>query len=207
MKKLSDKEIARALSQRRTPEPPPGLARQIKAEIPAQLEVGGGAFDPAGGRGALPFGGLRPLWMIAASLLVVIGAGFVALRLLTPPTELAREIALGGVTRITDVVVTVPERAAAERQKLAMAENRVSKAAPPPARPAPAVPVAEAQTTGMELEAKGKAEARLAPGKAGERADQAVVPGGTPASYLREGDTVSMDFLPETLHALAVKKK
>jgi hypothetical protein len=182
MKKLSDKEIARALSQRGTPEHPPGLARQIKAEIPGQLEVGGGAFEPAGRSGAVRFGGLRPLWLIAASLLMVVGAGFVAVRLLTPPADLSREIALGGVTMITDVVVTVPERGTVDTQKLAKAENRVSKAAPRPARPAAADLVA-ARTVSRELEAKAKGEERLEPGKADARAaEQEALPASVPAS-------------------------
>jgi len=186
MKKLSDKEITRLLAQRGMPEPPPGLARQIKAEIPGQLEVGGGALEPTGRSGAMPFGGLRPLWMIAASLLVVIGAGFVALRLLTPPAELSREIALGGVTRITDVVVTVPERSTVERQKLAMAENRVAKAAVQPVNPPAVTLKADARAASLQLEPKAKAEERLELGKAEPRAaDQAAVPVGTSARETR----------------------
>jgi hypothetical protein len=183
MKKLSDKEIARALSQRGTPEPPSGLAGQIKAEIPELLEVGGGAFEPTGRGGGLRFGGLRPLWLIAACLLVVMGAGFMALRLLTPPTDLSREIALGGVTRITDVVVTVPERGTVEGQKLAMAENRVSKAAPPLSPPAAGDLVAEARNVRAQREPKATAEEQFELGKADTRAaDQAALPGGVPAS-------------------------
>jgi iron(III) transport system ATP-binding protein len=34
----------------------------------------------------------------------------------------------------------------------------------------------------------------------------AVVPGGTPASNFLEGDTVAVDFLPETLHVLTMEK-
>ena len=186
MKKLSDKEITRLLAQRVMSEPPPGLARQIKAEIPGQLEVGSGALEPTGRSGAMPFGGLRPLWMIAASLLVVIGAGFVALRLLTPPAELSREIALGGVTRITDVVVTVPERSTVERQKLAMAENRVAKAAVQPVNPPAVTLKADARAASLQLEPKAKAEERLELGKAEPRAaDQAAVPVGTSARETR----------------------
>jgi hypothetical protein len=183
MKKLSDKQIARALSQRGTPEPPPGLARQIKAEIPGQIEVGGGAFERTGAGDAVRFGGLRPLWLIAASLLVVIGAGFMALRLLTPPADLSREIALGGVTRITEVVVTVPERSTVEGQKLAMAETDAAKTARGAAHPASSNLVAEATTARTQREAKAKAEEQHGLGKADTRAaDRATQPGTVRAS-------------------------
>ncbi len=122
MKKLTDREIERLLSARGTPEPPESLAGRIKAEIPEVLQVGGTGFEPESLR-TVPSrsAGFRPLWLIAASLLVVIGAGFMAVRLLGPSDDLARQIALNGVTVIQDVVVTVPERSTGEKQKLASA--------------------------------------------------------------------------------------
>jgi hypothetical protein len=120
MKKLTDREIERLLSARAMPEPPGGLADRIKAEIPEVLQVGGTGLEPENVRAMPPrSAGFRPLWLIAASLLVVIGAGFMAVRLLGPSEDLARQIALDGVIVIEDVVVTVPERGAGEKQKLA----------------------------------------------------------------------------------------
>lgn len=135
MKKLTGKEIERLLSARGTPEPPGGLADRIKAEIPDVLQVGGTGFEPENARAMPPHSaGFRPLWLIAASLLVVIGAGFMAVRLLGPSEELSRQIALDGTTVIQDVVVTVPERSTGEGQKLAAAttiDRPVEKAARP----------------------------------------------------------------------------
>ena len=143
MKKLTDKEIRRLLSARGTLEPPEGLADRIKAEIPEVLQVGGTGLEPENGRTMPPrSAGLRPFWLIAASLLVFIGAGFMVVRLLGPSENLARRIALDGVTVIEDVVVTVPERSTVERQKLASAmtmrqvhRRRGSGTAAPPRRP------------------------------------------------------------------------
>ncbi len=122
MRKLTQREVKRLLAIRGTPEPPPGLADHIKAEIPEVLQLGGAAPKPAGVRG-MPARtpALRPLWLLAASLLVVIGAGFVAVRFFAPTSDFAREIALGGVVRIEDIVVTVPERSTVERQQTAAA--------------------------------------------------------------------------------------
>jgi hypothetical protein len=132
MKRITDREIRRLLSVRGTPEPPQGLADRIKAEIPEVLQVGGAGVRPEGAAGVPSRSpALRPLWLLAASLLVVIGAGFVAVRFLTPPSDLAREIALGGVVRIEDIVVTVPERSTVEKRNAASAPpaERIAAAA------------------------------------------------------------------------------
>jgi hypothetical protein len=141
MRKLTDRKIKRLLSAGGTPEPPPSLAERIKAEIPEVLQTGGGQ-SPKGMRDArLRPNVLRPLWLLAASLLVMIGAGFVAVRFLAPRSDLAREIALGGVVRIKDIVVTVPKRSTVQEEQpvaagevtdraLAFAYRSVPKAAP-----------------------------------------------------------------------------
>jgi hypothetical protein len=119
MRKLTDRKIKRLLSTGGTPEPPPGLAERIKAEIPEVLQTGAGR-GPEWARGFPPRPNvLRPLWLVAASVLLMIGAGFMVAHLLAPPEDLARRIALDGVTVIKDVVVTVPARAATERKKTA----------------------------------------------------------------------------------------
>jgi hypothetical protein len=144
MKKLTAKEIERLLSAWGTSEPPEGLADRIKAAIPGVLQVGGTGLEPQSARVMPPRpAGLRPFWLIAASLLVVVGAGFMVVRLLGPSENLAQRIALDGVTVIKDVVVTVPERSTVERQKLAStmtvaksAKKGERRAAPPNARAA-----------------------------------------------------------------------
>ncbi len=168
MRKLSDKEIARLLSRRGTPEPPAGLGQRIKAEIPEPLEVGGGALEAAA-RDRVRLASLRPLWMLAATLLVVVGAGFMAVRLLAPPDDIAREIALGGVTPITDIVVTVPERSTVEKQKLAMADDALAKAAPAPAPPAAGV-MAQPRTPESKLQAEASGQGIVGFTKADDKA-------------------------------------
>jgi len=131
MKKLTDREIRRLLSARGTLEPPDDLPGRIKAEIPDVLHVGAAGLEPERSHMILPVAGVRSLWLIAASLLVVIGAGFVALRVLGPSEDIAQRIALDGVTVVRDVVVSVPERSTVESPKLA-----------------PAMPVAKSTTKG-----------------------------------------------------------
>lgn len=131
MKKLTNREIRRLLSARGTLEPPDDLPGRIKAEIPDVLHVGAAGPEPERSHMILPVAGVRSLWLIAASLLVVIGAGFVALRVLGPSEDIAERIALDGVTVVRDVVVSVPERSTVERPKLA-----------------PAMPVAKSTTKG-----------------------------------------------------------
>jgi len=155
MKKLTDREIRRLLSARGTLEPPDGLAGRIKSEIPELLHVDAAGLGPERNRMMLPVAGVRSLWLIAASLLVVIGAGFVVLRLLGPSEDLARRIALEGVTVVKDVVVSVPERSTVERQKLASAmtvakstTKRERQAGPQSTKPTPkaeSAPAAQVQ--------------------------------------------------------------
>jgi hypothetical protein len=114
MRKPSRREIARLLASSGSAEPPVGLATRIKAEIPAVIHAGEADLDleraAATRRRQVTW---RPFLSVAATLLVVIGAGFIGARLLRPPADLARDVALGGVTVIDDIAVTVPPRRAA----------------------------------------------------------------------------------------------
>ena len=174
MRRISDREITRRLAKRAGPEPPPDLVDRIKAEIPDVLQVGGAEPRPEGVRGFPPRApALRPLWLLAASLLVVIGAGFVAVRFLTPRSDLAREIALGGVVRINDIVVTVPERSTVE--KSAAAETGGVSRQASTLVPSAAPKAAESTSAGRTLRA-GKAPASGEAGEPGTRTE------GAPAS-------------------------
>ena len=68
MKKLTQREIARLLAARATPEPPAGLAESIKAEIPGSIRLDRRTFQP-GRRWLMPplAEGLHPSWLAAAS--------------------------------------------------------------------------------------------------------------------------------------------
>jgi hypothetical protein len=111
MKRFTDEEIARLLRAPRPGAPPPDLAERIKAEIPEYLEVGGRAPEPRRPSWApVRLLSTRPLWLLAASLLVVIGVGFVAVQLYSPARNLAREIALDGVAVPQPYEIVVPPR-------------------------------------------------------------------------------------------------
>jgi hypothetical protein len=77
MNRWSEREIARKLAEREPLEPPAGLLEKIKGEIPPTLPVG--VPQPAARRPSPP----PRRWLIAASLVAMVGAGFFALRLRT----------------------------------------------------------------------------------------------------------------------------
>ncbi|HVN75323.1 MAG TPA: carboxypeptidase-like regulatory domain-containing protein [Thermoanaerobaculaceae bacterium] len=110
MRKPTPKEIARLLAARATPEPPPGLADRIKAEIPGSIRLERRALQPER-RWLLPplVEGLQPGWLAAASVLLVLGVGIVAARIPAQPDDVWKWMALSGVVHIDDIVVTAPE--------------------------------------------------------------------------------------------------
>jgi len=112
MSKLSNRELERLLAARRAVEPPPDLAARIKGDIPTLPSIDGVGPGREGVAGLPPRdAGYRAFLLLAATLLVVIGVGFIAAHLLEPPADLARDVALGGLTVVDDIVVTVPLRA------------------------------------------------------------------------------------------------
>lgn len=131
MRKLNSREVARLLAARPTPEPPAGFSDRIKSEIPGSIHVGRGVFQP-GRRWLMPplVEGLHPSWIAAASLLLVLGVGFVAAHIPARPDDVWKWIALNGVVHIDDVVVTAPApRDAGTSIALASAETRDTRAA------------------------------------------------------------------------------
>jgi hypothetical protein len=112
-KHYSDDELQRLLVPPPVGEPPSGLASRIKAEIPDELPVP--APSTGGGRGWLLS---APVRLLAASVLLGIGVGWVTASLVRPPENLARDIALDGVLTIPfePVEVLVPPRWQAERR-------------------------------------------------------------------------------------------
>ncbi len=110
MRKLTEKEIARLLAARATPEPPSGLADRIKAEIPGSIRIERRPLH-TGRRWLLPplVEGLQPTWLAAASILMVLGVGIVAARIPAQPDDVWKWMALSGVVHIDDVVVTAPQ--------------------------------------------------------------------------------------------------
>jgi hypothetical protein len=114
-KHYSDEEMQRLLAPRPVAEPPSDLASRIKAEIPDELPVLASATGGWRGRGWFLS---APVRLLAASVLLGIGVGWVTASLVRPPENLARDIALDGVLTIPfePVEVLVPPRWQAERR-------------------------------------------------------------------------------------------
>ncbi|HSS50749.1 MAG TPA: von Willebrand factor type A domain-containing protein [Thermoanaerobaculia bacterium] len=106
------RDIARELAESESSEPPAGLLEKIKAEIPQEVRVGTAVPGPVS-RSFVP----RQGWLIAASLLVGVGAGVVGLR-----TFQLRE----GKNLRVEAHLAAPQSAAAK-----------APAPPPPAVPPP----------------------------------------------------------------------
>lgn len=137
MTKLTQREIARLLATRATPEPPAGLADRIKAEIPGSIRLDRQTYQP-GRRWLMPplVEGLHPSWLAAMSVLLVAGVGMVAARIPSPPDDVWKWMALSGVVHIDEIVVTAPAPAEPQGIAVAMALPRASKGfrIPVPAR-------------------------------------------------------------------------
>lgn len=137
MTKPTQREIARLLATRATPEPPAGLAERIKAEIPGSIRLDRRTYQP-GRRWLMPplIEGLHPSWLVAASVLLVAGMGMVAARIPSQPDDVWKWMALSGVVHIDDIVVTAPAPAEPQGIAVAMAQPRASKGfrIPVPAR-------------------------------------------------------------------------
>ncbi len=137
MTKPTQREIARLLATRATPEPPAGLAERIKAEIPGSIRLDRRTYQP-GRRWLMPrlIEGLHPSWLVAASVLLVAGMGMMAARIPSQPDDVWKWMALSGVVHIDDIVVTAPAPAEPQGIAVAMAQPRASKGfrIPVPAR-------------------------------------------------------------------------
>ena len=118
MSRINEREIARKLAEREGFEPPAGLLERIKDEIPPVVSVGREAVQ-AGRRDAMP---PRKLWLVAASLIGVIGAGLLTLRV----REEVPAMAPAGEAVVLEKAVEPAKPAAKSRRDLL-------QEAPPPA--------------------------------------------------------------------------
>ncbi len=135
MSRWSERDIARKLAERDELEPPAGLLEKIKGEIPPMIPVGTGVPEPEK-KNVLP---PRQRWLIAASLVAMVGAGLFALRLRTdmaPVPEPARAIlgARGEEKGMVAPGTATPGAAPAEPLALRseMQVNRLKEAPPSP---------------------------------------------------------------------------
>ncbi len=80
MSRMNEREIARKLAEREELEPPAGLLEKIKSEIPPSIPVGAGTPEVETRSSFAP----RQRWLMAASVVAMIGAGLLALQVRTP---------------------------------------------------------------------------------------------------------------------------
>jgi Ca-activated chloride channel family protein len=179
MSRLSEREIARKLAEREDFEPPAGLLEKIKSEIPPEVSVG--TAVPGERRSAMPS---KQRWLIAASLVAMLGAGLFALRLREQAPALNRELAAEAPE-----ATAAPETAAEEKesdapqqspqappplQEEARQSAAAARALPPPPPPPPPPPLAAAKP---DLEVLGDARRMRA-----EEVAQSTAPAEVPAS-------------------------
>jgi hypothetical protein len=79
MSRMNEREIARKLAEREELEPPAGLLKKIKSEIPPSIPVGTGTPRVETRSPVAP----RQRWLMAASVVAMIGAGLLALQVRT----------------------------------------------------------------------------------------------------------------------------
>lgn len=80
MSRMNEREIARKLAEREELEPPAGLLEKIKSEIPPSIPVGTETPEVETRSPVAP----RQRWLMAASVVAMIGAGLLALQVRTP---------------------------------------------------------------------------------------------------------------------------
>jgi Ca-activated chloride channel homolog len=144
MSRPNEREIARKLAEREGFEPPAGLLEKIKSEIPPEISVGTAVPGTAKGN-AMP---VQQRWLIAASLIMAVGAG--ALGLLVSQ----REGRLESRAQTEEAAPAVPEKVEATKRAPLSAPTGPPAAPPaarisqdaveaPAAEPAPSTPPAE----------------------------------------------------------------
>jgi len=126
MTRISDRELKDRLRAAGRPEPPANLLEQLKSEIPDNLAVGGDGLRLAGRSERPRVVGIRQVTLLAASLLVVVGTGFLAFTVLAPERSYLDRTAFDQVPEA--YVVTVPPRifVAAKREQQAVAMQDAS---------------------------------------------------------------------------------
>jgi hypothetical protein len=177
MSRLNEREIARKLAERDKLEPPAGLLDRIKSEIPPSIPIGIGTPEAENHRSMPP----RQRWLIAASLVVMVGAGLLALQVrmqATPVRETARsESILQRADRTPPSLPASPPPAA--RMSLPREAKPLAGAGrvlPPPPQPKPF----------LRQEAAGKSLGAIAP--SAESGVEDGVVGGVPGGFAGGGE-------------------
>jgi Ca-activated chloride channel homolog len=89
MSRMNEREIARKLAEREELEPPAGLLEKIKSEIPPSIPIGTETPEVEMRSPVAP----RQRWLMAASVVAMIGAGLLALQVRMQMAPVAQETA------------------------------------------------------------------------------------------------------------------
>lgn len=170
MSRLNEREIARKLAEREDFEPPAGLLDKIKSEIPDSLTVG---TEVPGVERRSPMA-TKQRWLIAASLVVMAGAGLVALQVRQQAAP------LGGRAREAEESVAAPR---AGNAAPAPSPSAASSAPAPSAEPERAL-LDERQVSKEERSREQDADQSLLQKVEEKRANMPASPPPPPAAKL-----------------------
>jgi Ca-activated chloride channel homolog len=171
---MSEREVARNLAERPEIEPPPDLLERIKAEIPPELP----AIRLAPPEGTLPFERraappARRLWLMAASLVAMVGAALFSLRVMEQLAPPAQEMA-----------ETAPAKAPEAPE---LSDLRYVGGAPPAAAPRAQAPADLPAETPAAAPEERAGESTRALDAAREADAGAAAPGGSADEKLAQG--------------------
>jgi hypothetical protein len=179
MSRWNEREIARKLAESDPIEPPAGLLEKIKGEIPPTIPVGVPRSEIR--RSTAP----PRQWLIAASLVAMVGAGFFALRLQTEAPPMAAEKTpkdWAEERKLSGPPAEPSRQQALSREAQRGAARDLALQAPSAASPAVPKPVSKEEQNAL------KALGYIAPRRADGRMEQGVAggvvggaPGGAPS--------------------------
>jgi hypothetical protein len=180
MSRMNEREIARKLAEREELEPPAGLLEKIKSEIPPSIPVGTETPEVETRSPVAP----RQRWLMAASVVAMIGAGLLALQVRTPMSPVKETAGaksfLQGADRAPAAPSTSPPAARMNPPEGAEPLLDAGQAPPPPPPPSPPKPLSRKETE--ELKSLGyvtpQAEGGVEGGVVGG------VPGGAPGGVV-----------------------
>jgi hypothetical protein len=182
MSRWNERDIARKLAERDDHAPPPGLLEQIKSEIPSSLRMDGEApeDDPKRRQPVPPRS--RERWLIAASLVAMVGAGLFALRV----REQAPALEPSPRRAVAAPAPALPGGPAGEDRRPAAAPPPVPASPPPPSPAGPAAPEAKLEPAPPPAQAAKKDLAAGVLGGAPAAAAPPPPPVPAPAEAMRE---------------------
>ena len=177
MSRWSEREIARKLAERDELEPPPGLLEKIKSEIPPMIPAGTGVPE-IDRRPSMP---PRQRWLIAASVVTVIGAGLLVLhRTEVPSVEETARTAAGARQPAPRGMIEPPSPAAPPRRSFAQPLEKAPEPKPVPQREEKQLK-SLGYISGPERDAEPGAPAGVAGGVAGGEQAAPPPPAAAPA--------------------------